>query len=154
MNSNGKPASKQVVKSKPMEAQPSMPSAAYRDPEVTERPVRRQFTTEYKMRIVREVEANPGQQSAILRREGLYTSHLAKFRQLRDRVENKRLEPLKRGRKPKERNPLERRVAELEREKRKLEARLKKAELIIDIPKKVSEMLGIPLNNRGLDDDD
>ena len=154
MNNNGKPGADRVVKSKPIEAQPSMHSAAYRDPEVTERPVRRQFTTEYKLRILREIDENPGQKSAILRREGLYSSHLGKFRQLRDRVENKGLEPLKRGRKPKERNPLERRVAELEREKRKLEGRLKKAELIIDIQKKVSEMLGIPLNNRGLDDDD
>ena len=154
MKSNGKLGADQVVEVKPMEAQPATGSAASPDPEVTEKPVRRTFTTEYKMRIVREVEENPGQQSAILRREGLYSSHLGKFRQLRDRIERRGLEPPKRGRKPNERDPLERRVAELERERRKLEGRLKRAELIIEIQKKASEMLGIPLNNAELDDDD
>lgn len=112
------------------------------------------FTTEYKMRILREVEENPGRGGAILRREGLYSSHIGKWRQLRDRLENQRLEPPSRGRKPKERNPLDRRVAELEREKRKLEGRLKRAELIIEIQKKASELLGVPLNNPDLDGDD
>lgn len=155
MKSNGKLGADRIVEATPLEAPPATPAASVTpDPEVTEKPFRRTFTTEYKMRIVREVEDNPGQRGAILRREGLYSSHLGKWRQLRDRLERKGQEPPKRGRHPKERNPLERRVAELERERRKLEGRLKRAELIIEIQKKASEILGIPLNNGDLDDDD
>ena len=109
------------------------------DPEVVARARRRRFTTEYKLRILREAEArtDTGQLGALLRREGLYSSHLAKWRQQRTAG----LTPRKRGRKPK-RDPVVRRVAELERENAKLREELRKAELIIDVQKKVAQLVG------------
>ncbi len=109
------------------------------DPEVVARARRRRFTTEYKLKILREADActDTGQLSALLRREGLYSSHLAKWRQRRAAG----LAPRKRGRKPK-RDPVARRVAELERENAKLREELRKAELIIDVQKKVARLVG------------
>ena len=108
------------------------------DPEVLERPVRRTFTAEYKRAILREADActKPGEIGALLRREGLYSSHLSKWRRQRERGELEALAPKKRGRKPKAKNPLARKVAELERENAKLRGRLQQAEAIIEIQKK------------------
>jgi transposase-like protein len=122
------------------------------DPEVPAKAKRRQFAPEYKQRIVREAAAakSPGEIGALLRREGLYSSHLAGWRRQRERGELAGLSA-KRGRKPEPVNPLAKRVAELEREKRRLERKLEQAELLLDIQKKASRLLEIPL--RSHDDD-
>src|SRR4029453_4104304 len=122
------------------------------DPEVPAKAKRRQFTPQYKLRIVREAAAakTPGEIGALLRGEGLYSSHLADWRRQRERGELGGLSA-KRGRKAEPVNPLTKRVAELEREKRRLERKLEQAELLLDIQKKASRLLEIPL--RSQDDD-
>ena len=119
------------------------------NPEVVEVPRRRRFTAEYKLRIVREAEAcrGEGQIGALLRREGLYASHLVTWRRAYARVGEAGMKAQKRGPKAQEKNPLEKRVAELERENRRLQTRVEKQEAIIDFQKKVHELLGIPLKN-------
>lgn len=123
------------------------------DPEVPAKAKRRQFAPEYKQRILREAAAAnaPGEIGALLRREGLYSSHLADWRRQRERGELAGLSASRRGRKAKAVNPLAKRVAELEREKRRLERKLEQAELLLDIQKKASRLLEIPL--RSQDDD-
>ena len=123
------------------------------DPEVPAKAKRRQFTAEYKRRILREAAAASasGEIGALLRREGLYSSHLITWRRQRERGELAGLSSQRRGRKAKAVNPLAKRVAELEREKRRLERRLEQAELLLDIQKKASRLLEIPL--RSQDDD-
>lgn len=123
------------------------------DPEVPAKATRRQFAPEYKQRILREAAAAsaPGEIGALLRREGLYSSHLITWRRQRERGELAGLSAKRRGRKAKAVNPLAKRVAELEREKRRLERRLEQAELLLDIQKKASRLLEIPL--RSQDDD-
>jgi len=114
------------------------------DPEVPERPQRRRFSAEFKLAILREADActEPGQIGALLRREGLYSSHLVDWRRQR---EAGTLEALsgRRGRKPA--NPLAKEVTQLRRENEHLGRRLEQAERIIEIQGKVSELLGIPL---------
>lgn len=107
------------------------------DPEVSAKPVRRSFTAEYKARILREADAcAPGEIGALLRREGLYSSHLSKRRQQRERGVAQALAPAKRGPKKAPRNPPAQRVAELEQENRRLQQRLQQAEVIIEVQKK------------------
>ena len=115
------------------------------DPEVLDRPKRRTFTAAYKLNILRELDAltEPGQVGEVLRREGLYSSHICDWRRLRALGELQALEPKKTGRPKKEHHPLELRLAEAERKAARLEDELRKAHLIIDFQKKVSEMLGI-----------
>lgn len=115
------------------------------DPEVLDRPKRRTFTAAYKLNILRELDAlsEPGQVGEVLRREGLYSSHICDWRRLRALGELQALEPKKTGRPKKEQHPLELRLAEAERKAARLEDELRKAHLIIDFQKKVSEMLGI-----------
>ena len=124
------------------------------DPQVVERAARRHFTAEYKARIVREADGcrERGEVGALLRREGLYSSHLDAWRkQLRSHgVEG--LKARRRGPAPKPK-PSAREV-QLEREKRQLEKDLAKAKAIIDFQKKVHGLLGIPLKNLELDEDD
>lgn len=116
------------------------------DPEVASRPTRRRFTAEYKATILREAEActAPGSMGALLRREGLYSSHLANWRKQEAAHGQAGLGPKRRGPKPKPQPSA--REQQLEREKRKLEKRLAKAEAIIAFQKKVHALLGIPLN--------
>jgi transposase len=116
-------------------------------PEVPEKPVRRRFTAEYKLRILAEADccAEAGQLGELLRREGLYSSHLSTWRQQRDGGILAGLTPKRRGRKAKPKNFLADEVAQLQRENQRLKERLRQAELIIDVQKKVSEMLNIPL---------
>jgi transposase len=115
-------------------------------PEVLERPARRRFTVEYKARILAEADActEPGRLGELLRREGLYSSHLTTWRRLRDEGALAGLTPKRRGRKAKSKNPLADEVARLQRENQRLKEQLRQAELIIDVQKKVSEMLNIP----------
>ena len=80
-----------------------------------------------------------------MRREGLYSSHLTAWRKQRDQGALKALSPVKRGRKPKAKNPLADELARLERENGKLRKRLEQAETIIDLQKKVADLLDIPM---------
>ena len=116
------------------------------NPEVSDRPKRRKFTAEYKLRILRELDActEPGQKGAILRREGLYSSHVTDWRRLRELGELQGLRPKKTGRPRKKRNPLQPELDRLERENARLQEELRKARLIIDVQKKVASMLGSP----------
>lgn len=114
------------------------------DPEVSDRPVRRKFTAEYKRRILQEADrCQPGELGALLRREGLYSSLLSKWRQQRDRAEREALSPKKRGRKPRQPDPAAERIASLERENQRLRKHLQEAEAIIEVQKKISDLLGI-----------
>jgi len=123
------------------------------DPEVTERAKRRRFTAEYKLRILREVDAckGDGDVGALLRREGLYSSQLAAWRRQRDETAKAGLKARKRGPKPKAVDP---RVKQLERENVRLKRRLEEAETIIDLQKKLSKLLGIPLKSPDSDEND
>jgi hypothetical protein len=115
------------------------------DPEVPEKKARRKFTAQYKLSILEKADActEPGQMGVLLRREGLYYSNLTTWRKQRDKGLLQALSPKKRGRKEKEKNPLTQRVAQLERDNKQLRKKLKQAESIIDVQKKISEILGI-----------
>ena len=109
------------------------------DPEVPEKAVRRKFTAAYKLRILKEVEscARKGEIGALLRREGLYSSSLTSWR----RQVHQGLIPKKRGPVTQKADPLVRRTIELEKENARLAHKLKQAELIIEVQKKVAELL-------------
>ena len=115
--------------------------------EVGEKAVRRRFSAEYKRRVLKEADAcvRPGDLGALLRREGLYSSHLATWRAARERGESAELAPKKRGPKAVVKDARDRRIAELEREGRRWQARAERAEALVDLQKTVSEILGIPL---------
>jgi len=117
------------------------------DPAVPEKPVRRRFTAEYKIRVLREADrcTEPGQLGALLRREGLYSSHLSTWRQQRDAGTLAGLTPKRRGPKPNADAPLIAENQRLSRENQRLTAKLRQAETIIEVQKKLSEILGIPL---------
>jgi transposase len=123
--------------------------------EVTSKAKRRSFTAEYKKRILQEAEActEPGEIGALLRREGLYSSHLVVWRKLRDRGELAGLQPRKRGPKTKEVNPLAKELAAKEQEIAHLKAENAKLQLICDVQKKVSQLLGVKLPTIPDDDD-
>jgi transposase len=118
------------------------------DPEVPEAKPRRNFTARYKLRILAEADrcSRPGELGAMLRREGLYSSNLTTWRRQREKGLLQAMSAKKRGRKHKEKNPLASRVAQLENENRRLEQKLKQAELVIEAQKKMSEILGIAQN--------
>jgi len=127
----------------------SLRSAAFSaDPEVAANASRRRFTADYKLQILRQADActDSGSLGALLRREGLYSSNLTTWRNQRDRGVLTALSPKKRGRKESGRNPLQAEVEKLRKENDRLTKRLKQAELIIDVQKKVAQMLGIPLS--------
>jgi len=119
--------------------------------EVTAKPTRRRYTAEYKLRILREADActGDGEVGALLRREGLYSSNLTVWRKQREREELQGLLQKKRGPLPREKNPLAVKVATLERENRRLRARSERAEGLVELQKKVSEILGIELKHNG-----
>jgi transposase len=106
---------------------------------------RRQFTAEYKRKVLAEAETctKPGEIGALLRREGLYSSHLVAWRRARDSGAG--LAPKKRGPVAKIPHPLERKVVELERSLARAERRAQRAEGLVELQKKVSELLGIQL---------
>jgi transposase len=113
------------------------------DPEVVPKAKRRMFSAKYKLRILEEADSciEAGQVGALLRREGLYSSHLTTWRRQRDEGVLKGLSPQKRGRK--RQDELEREVARLQRENERLQANLEQAETIIEVQKKLSRLLGL-----------
>lgn len=123
--------------------------------EVLERPARRHFTAEFKRRIVEEAAAatEPGAIGALLRRHGLYSSHLTQWRLQYQAGALSGLAPRQRGPKAAPKNPLAAEVARLTRENTRLERRLAQAAAIIEFQKKVSEVLGIPLSRPDSDGD-
>lgn len=121
------------------------------EPEVPERPVRRRFGAQYKLDILAEIDAaEPGGIGAILRREGLYSSHLVDWRRARDRGA---LEALARPSGRPRPNPLAKENERLQRQNTRLEQRLVTAERIIEIQSKVSALLGIPPAQEREDDE-
>ena len=118
------------------------------DPEVPARHARRRFTTAYKLEMLRKADActRHGELGALLRKEGLYSSHLITWRQQRERG----LTPQKRGRKA---VPVDPRLKKLEQENRRLTTRLQKADALIDFQKKVAALLQIPLKPMPSDED-
>lgn len=135
----------------PAESRPAVP-----DPEVSTRVLRRRFTAAYKRRILHEADTcDPGGIAALLRREGLYSSHLTTWRHQREQGEITGLEPRKRGKKAAPRNPLAAENERLQRQTERLQKRLLQAERIIDVQKKLCEMLGLPAattNGNGSDE--
>ncbi len=121
------------------------------DPEVPPRAKRRQFSAEYKQRILEEADActERGQIGALLRREGLYSSHLDKWRQQRARGTLVGSTTKPRGRKP---NPEAAELARLRRENERLQRKLQRAETIIEFQKKLADLLGIPPENQPPED--
>ena len=120
--------------------------AGGREPEVPEKAQRRRFEAAYKLRIVEAADrlTAPGEVGELLRRERLYSSHLTNWRRQRDEGSLAGLEPKRRGRKAKRKEHQAQELAKLRRENQRLALRLRQAEMIIDVPKKVSAMLGIP----------
>lgn len=116
------------------------------DPEVVPQAKRRRFTAEYKQRILTEADQAKGSGGigALLRREGLYSSHLTTWRRERDAGVLQALAPHKRGPKSK-RDPVAEENQQLRRETQRLTEELRKAEIVIDIQKKVATLLGRPI---------
>jgi transposase-like protein len=112
------------------------------NPEVPEKASRRSYTAEYKLRILREITdcKEQGQVGALLRREGLYYSNLTVWRRQAEQGTLDALSSRKRGPKARKPDPSVRRIAEQEKEIHKLQAKLRKAELIIDAQKKIAEI--------------
>lgn len=114
---------------------------------MAEKANRRQFSAEYKRKILKEAEActKEGEIGALLRREGLYSSHLTQWRAARERGEIAGLAPRKRGPKAVARDPRDGKILELEAETKRWKARAERAEALVDLQKKVSAILGIAL---------
>jgi transposase-like protein len=113
------------------------------------KPKRRRFTAEYRLRILEEADrcTEPGEVGRLLRREGLYSSHLTAWRRARRNGALRGLTSKKRGAKPKARNPLEPKVRELEAKVARLEKELHKAHTILDVQEKVAGLLGFSLDD-------
>jgi transposase len=116
------------------------------NPEVLARAKRRTYTGDYKQQVLAEADAarGTGEIGAVLRRHGLYSSHLTKWRQERKSGILEGLTPQKRGPKSKA-NPLTAENQKLRRDNERLTDRLRKAEIVIDVQKKVAMLLGIPI---------
>ena len=114
---------------------------------------RRRFTAEYRLRILKQADAckRPGELGALLRREGLYGSHLANWRRQRVQGALRDMRGRRRGPTPR---PIDPRVKQLEAENRRLQRKLQRAETIIALQKKVAEILEIPLKPLDTDETD
>ncbi len=124
------------------------------NPEVSERTPFRRYTAKYKLKVLREVDRcqKPGEVGALLRREGLYSSLLSSWRRQREAGQLDGLAGKKRGNKGTARDKLVAENKRLRRETQRLARKLRQAEVVIDIQKKASELLGIHLNSP--DDDE
>jgi transposase-like protein len=122
---------------------------------VTSKAKRRRFTAEYKRKVLQEADActESGQVGALLRREGLYSSHLTTWRQARERGELQGLAPKKRGPAAQETNPLAKELAAERREVARLKAENAKLQIICEVQKKVSLLLGVTLPTIPEDDE-
>ncbi len=132
----------------PQEVNPSQGAPSILpDSEVPAKAARRRFTAEYKLRVLTLADAcnTPGCLGKLLRQEGLYASNLDTWRRQRDRGVLSALAPKKRGRKESVRNPLAAENEKLRKENERLTNRLRKAEIINDVQKKISQLLGIPI---------
>jgi transposase len=132
----------------PAKASADLVPASRPDPEVVAKPKRRTYTAEYKQRILKEAEAAaaiPGGVGALLRREGLYSSLLYSWRRERDMGILEALTPQKRGPKSK-RHPIEEENQKLRRQNARLAEELRRAEIIIEVQKKVATLLGHPIS--------
>jgi len=125
--------------------------SSLRDPEVPEKAVRRRYTAAYKLRILKEAEGckETGQCSALLRREGLYSSHLTTWHRQAEQGTLEAPPPRKRGPKVQKSHPLVKRVETLEKENQQLRHHLKQAKMIIEVQKKISEMLHLSPDPKG-----
>ena len=126
---------------------PTVAAPASASPELTARPHRRIFTAQDKLRILADTDraADTGGIAAILRREGLYSSALTDWRRQRAAGALGALTPVKRGPKIAEPHPLTTEVAALQKDNARLTLRLAHAEAVMEVQKKVAELLGIPL---------
>ena len=124
-------------------------SAGPPDPEVVAKPTRRQFSAEYRLGIVEEADrcTQPGEVGRLLRREGLYSSHLAAWRKARRNGSLRGLTPKKRGAKPAQSNPLSAKVRQLEAKVVRLEKELATAHTILEVQGKVAGLLGFSLQD-------
>lgn len=113
------------------------------DPEVSPKAKRRRFSAAYKLKILAEVDKSPGQIGAILRREGLYSSHITTWRRQRHDGSVNALAAKRRG--PKGKSEAELEVERLKRENARLLRELEKAQILIDAQKKLAEILGVDL---------
>ena len=124
------------------------PAAA--SPELSDRPHRRNFDAKYKLRILDEIDhaaGTPGAIGAILRREGIYSSSITEWRRQRAAGAYEALGPVKRGPKPVAPNPLSADHAQLQRDYKRLQQRLERAEAVIEIQKKVALLIGFPITD-------
>jgi len=119
------------------------------DSEVEAKPRRRRFSAAYRLRILEEADRcqSPGEVGRLLRREGLYSSHLSQWRKARREGSLAALAPKRRGAKPSARNPLEPTVRQLEAKVKRLEAELEKAHTILGVQEKVAGLLGFSLDD-------
>ncbi len=129
-----------------MDVRGEMTAVMTEDVQVAAKPRRRTYTAEYKRRILREADActTPGAIGALLRREGLYSSHLVVWRRARGRGELTALTPKKRGRKPTPVDPRDRKIAELERQLAQMTGRAERAEALVEAQKNLAALLGRP----------
>ena len=120
--------------------------------EVVAKAKRRQYAAEYKLRILREIDEckGSGEVGALLRREGLYSSLVSKWREQSERGSLTGLSGHRRGPKV---DPQAVEIVRLQRENKRLQEKLERAELIIDVQKKVARLLGVPLEDNNLNED-
>ncbi len=119
--------------------------------EVPEKAERRRFSMAYKLDVLRRLDAcrQPGEVGALLRAEGLYSSHLVLWRRQREEAAAAGLAAVRRGRKAGVTDARDVRIAELEKELSRVTARAERAEALVELQKKVSEILSIPLPDTG-----
>ena len=130
-------------------------AAAPADPEVESKAKRRQYSAAYKRHILDEADrGSAGTIAGLLRREGLYSSHLTTWRRQRESGEIAGLQPRKRGKKAIPRNPLTAENERLRRENQSLQKQLRQAEAIIDVQKKLCDVLGLTVPPIGPSEDD
>ena len=119
------------------------------DVEVSAIARQRRFTAEFKREVLRKADActQPGEIGALLRSEGLYSSHLTTWRQAQERGELAGLAPKKRGRKAVPPDPRDKKIVELERQVARFAARAERAEALVEVQKKVALLLGTPFDS-------